>query len=210
MESTTFLILSAISILSIMLLMKTLVGIFPSLLASTVRWKESVNIEASAKLSRDRNLIATALAVPFCLIISNNNVYFPEYYNDIQSEGGRIWVTLSIFAGYLCLRRLLELIFLPKKANVQTYNYANRSAFTFFIILTLLLLALCGSMSVFSMDYNSVKDAILWLSGAVYILFLIRKSQIFISSYSIFAGFLYLCALEILPTGILIVSAVIL
>ena len=210
MEGTTFLILAAVSIINLMLLMKTLVGIFPSLMASTIRWKEGVNIEASAKLSRDRNLIATALAIPFCLIISRYDVYSPEYFGGIHSEGGRIWATLGVFIGYICLRRLLEQAFRPKKMNFQTYSYANRTAFTFFIILTLLLLALCGILSVFNINHDSGKDAILWLSAAVYMLFLIRKSQIFISSYSIFAGFLYLCALEILPTGTLIVSAVIL
>ena len=56
----------------------------------------------------------------------------------------------------------------------------------------------------------TVKSAILWLSAGIYGLFLIRKIQIFTSNCSVFTAFLYLCALEIIPTGTLVVSAIIL
>jgi hypothetical protein len=54
-----------------------------------------------------------------------------------------------------------------------------------------------------------VRNAMLWVSAFIYALFLIRKTQIFSTSCSIFAAFLYLCALEMIPTGILVVSAII-
>ena len=59
------------------------------------------------------------------------------------------------------------------------------------------------------MNPEHAKNAILWISALTYLLHLVRKLQILSSSCSIFAGFLYLCALEILPTGVLVTSAVI-
>ena len=60
-----FNILALISLLIILMMLRKLVGVFPSLVACLVRAKESINLEASAQLSRDRNFIATALVIPF-------------------------------------------------------------------------------------------------------------------------------------------------
>ena len=57
-----FNIIALISVLVIIILMRRMVTIFPSLIACTLRWKESVNLEASVKHSLDRNLLAAAVA----------------------------------------------------------------------------------------------------------------------------------------------------
>jgi hypothetical protein len=92
----------------------------------------------------------------------------------------------------------------------KTYTTAGKAAHTFFVILTLVLLVTGGAMTVSGADESSIKSAMLWLSAGIYGLFFIRKFQIFTSNCSIFTAFLYLCALEIIPTGIIVVSAIIL
>ena len=62
-------ILAAGSLLVTILLLKKIVNVFPAMMACVLRWKESVNLEASVKLSRDRTLIAISMIVPFCLIV---------------------------------------------------------------------------------------------------------------------------------------------
>ncbi len=49
----------------------------------------------------------------------------------------------------------------------------------------------------------------LWVSAFIYALYMLRKFQIFASGFSILTCFLYLCALEIIPTGLLVASALI-
>ena len=71
-------------------------------------------------------------------------------------------------------------------------------------------MAIGGIMSFIDVDNSIIKDAMIWVSGAIYLLFLIRRTQIFASSYNFFTVFLYLCALEIIPTGVLVTSAMIL
>ena len=62
-----FKLLILFSFLIVLLLLRRLVNILPSLLACLTRGKESLNLEASVKLSRDRDVLAMAMIIPFCL-----------------------------------------------------------------------------------------------------------------------------------------------
>ena len=189
--------------------LRKIIEIFPSLLASLLRWKESVNLSNSVKLNRDRNMIALVMIVPFCLVVSASGIYSPSF---MRSMGGdaRFGIILGIFVGMMIIRTLLEKFCAPKRRNSQTYRFAKEASYTFFILMTISMLILWGIMSILKIDAQTAKDAMLWLSAIIYLIFLLRKTQIFTSSCSIFTAFLYLCALEILPTGALVASAVIL
>lgn len=204
-----FNILALISFFIILLLLKTLVGVFPSLLACLIRWKESVNLDASVQLGRDRDIMALTMVLPFCLTACRFNLYAPQWMAGI-GEAGRLGIIIGIFITFILLRRFLEHIWQPKKMNPKTYRTACKSAYTFFSMLTLLLLVTGGVMAFFDASDEVIKTAMLWISATTYVLFLLRKSQIFVSSCSFFATFLYLCALEIIPTGALVASAIIL
>ena len=60
-----FKLLVLFSFLIVLLLLRRLVNILPSLLACLMRGKESLNLEASVKLSRDRDALALAMIIPF-------------------------------------------------------------------------------------------------------------------------------------------------
>jgi hypothetical protein len=122
---------------------------------------------------------------------------------------GRLGITIGIIIAYILLRKGLEHVFRSRKISPKTYKTACKSSHTFFIILTLVLLTIVGVMSFLDADPMTIKSAMLWVSAITYMLFLLRKVQIFNSSCSFFSGFLYLCALEILPTGALVASALI-
>lgn len=203
-----FNILALISFFIILLLLKTLVGVFPSLLACLIRWKESVNLDASVQLGRDRDIMTLTMIIPFCLTACCFNLYAPKWMEGI-GEAGRLGMIIGIFIVFILLRKFLEHIWQPKKMNPKTYRTACKSAHTFFSILALLLLATGGVMSFLDVSEEVIKTAMLWISATIYLLFILRKSQIFISSCSFFTTFLYLCALEIIPTGALVASAII-
>ena len=197
-----------ISFLICLLLLRRFVGIFPSLIACLVRWKESVNLDASVQLSRDRDIMSLAMIMPFCLTAGRFSLYSPSWFREFGADG-RLGLTIGIVIGYILLRKGLEHILRPKKMNKKTYATACKSSHTFFIILTLVLMVMGGIMSFVNTSPMEIKNAMLWVSAATYAFFLLRKTQIFISSCSFFSGFLYLCALEILPTGALVASALI-
>ena len=201
-------ILALISILIVILLLRRLINIFPSLMACTIRWKESVNLEASIKHSLDRNMIAAAMFLPFCLTVEKFCLYSPRFMNDLTS-GVHLTFIIGIALLYCILRSIMSRMMRPQKMDPKTYKTAVRVSFTFFIILTLVLLMMGGIMSFIDTDPVLIQNAMLCVSICIYALFLIRKLQIFISCSSFFTAFLYLCALEFFPTGVLVASAII-
>ena len=203
-----FNILALISFFICLLLLRTFVEVFPSLMACLVRWKESVNLDASVMLSRDRDIMAIAMIMPFCLTVARFSLYTPSWTGQFGADG-RLGITIGIVTAYILLRKGLEHVFRSKKVSPKTYKTACKASHTFFIILTLALMVMGGTLSFIETDPIAIRNAMLWVSAITYMLFLLRKVQIFNSSCSFFISFLYLCALEILPTGALVVSALI-
>ena len=202
-------ILAIISTVSVIILMRRLLNIYPSLLACIIRWKESINLEASVKHSLDRNMFAVAMIIPFCLIVYRFGIYSPAFMEGIN-ETFSLLIIIGIFGAYFALRRAMIRIMRPKKMNPKTYKAAICCAYTFFIILTLTLFFVGGIMALLKTDPIVTRTAIIWLSAIIYGIYIFRKTQIFTSSCSIFRGFLYLCGLEIFPTGVLVAAALIL
>ena len=198
-----------LSLLVVICMLRRILEIFPSLLASMIRWKESVNLFNSVKLSRSINMTALTMVIPFCLAASASRMYCPSFMESM-SDDARFGITLGVFMLFITLRMILERSCAPKRRNQQMYRCACRSSYIFFTLLTILLISLWGILSVMNVDANTSRDAMLWLSGGIYMISILRKTQIFTSSCSLFTAFLYLCALEILPVGALVASAVIL
>ncbi|MBR2128048.1 MAG: DUF4271 domain-containing protein [Bacteroidales bacterium] len=200
--------LALFSALVVLLLLRRLVNVFPSVMACLWRGKECFNLESSVKLAHDRDVVALAMMIPFCLTAFHFRLYSPNFLLGF-GETALLGMYFAVLAGYVLLRVAVFAVFRPKVLPSKTLAAALKVAWTFFIFLTLLLLAMGGIMSRLGVAYSVIRSAMLWVSAAVYALFLLRKLQIFNSSCSVFAGFLYLCALEMIPTGILIVSAIV-
>ena len=200
--------LALISVIVVMIFLKTIVEILPSVLACLIRWKENINIEASVRLSRDRDFSAIAMLIPFCLTVFRFRIYNPDFISNLP-DSPRLWAIIGIFSAYLLIRKAATLMVHPRRMPQKTLSATEKSANTYFILLTLILLLVDSTCSFFDATQNAIRLTSLWLSSLIYGLYLIRKLQIFASSCSLFTAFLYLCALEILPTGILVVSDVI-
>ena len=201
-------ILALISVLIVTILLNRLTNIFPSLMACIIRWKESVNLEASVKHSLDRDMLAAAMFLPFCLIVERSGLYTPQFLEN-TSENLHLAAFIGIFLLFCIIRKAISKILGPGKMNPKTYKTAGRTSFTFFIILTLILLLMGGVMNFIDTDPAFIRSAMLCVSIGIYALFLVRKLQIFVSGCSFFTAFLYLCALEFFPTGVLVASAII-
>ena len=202
-----FNILALISVLLMITLLKRLVNIFPSLVSCMIRWKENINLETSVKDSIDRNMLAVALVIPFCLVADRFRLYDPSFLEGL-GENAHTAAVIGLFFIYCGLRVMMSMMVRTKKTG-KTVRTAESASYTFFILLTLALILCGGVLSFLKTDFNTIRDAMLWISAFIYTVFLLRKTQIFVSGCSIFTAFLYLCALEILPTGVLVASALI-
>ena len=203
-----FKLLVLFSFLIVLLLLRRLVNIMPSLMACMIRGKESLNLEASVKLSLDRDALALAMIIPFCLVAFRYRLYSPGFIGEMADDSV-LGVYFGVFASYLLLRFMMTWLFRPQKLPKKTYVAADKASRSFFIVYTLMLLAMGAVFGLADVQDAVSRNAMLWVSAFMYLLFLLRKTQIFSTSCSVFAGFLYLCALEMIPTGILVVSAII-
>jgi|GEM_PF-236632 len=192
-----------------LLIFRNLLNIIPHLLDCINRWKGNTDIEASVQLSRDRNLIALTCFLPITLIASGLGLYSPSFMDYFQ--GG--WMTVAtagVLMAYILLRDLLSWQFVPKNRGKEAYKVAWMSERNFFIISTLMLILSIGVTSLFGADRHTAKMLNLYVLAAIYCLFLFRKSQILLSSCNPLVTILYLCILEIFPTGILVATGTLL
>ncbi len=199
-------ILALISIIILIALLKRLVSLFPSLMACLIRWKENINLESSIKQSHDRDILALGMILPFCLTVERFRLYSPAYM-DGMNENFRILTISGVLIVYFIFRWLTSMIAQSFREKKRAYTLASRTAYTFFIILTITLAAMGGLLSFIHMETEVITSAMLWVSVFIYTLYMLRKFQIFYSGFPILTSFLYLCALEIVPTGLLVVSA---
>lgn len=200
--------LTIASIFITILLLRRFVEVIPSILACAIRWKESINLEASVKLSIDRNLMATGMFIPFCLVAAEYRLYDPSFMHDFDKTEV-LGATAGIAVIYILFRKAASVLFRPNRMNRKIYSIGDKASYTFFILLTLALLIVSGIVLLTGLPFASARSAMLWVSAITYAIFIIRKTQIFASSCSVFTAILYLCALEFIPTGTLIVSALI-
>ncbi len=202
-------ILVCLSMLVVLMLVKNIFFIFHNLLDCLSRWKGNQDLEENMQLTRVRNLIAFVFVIPFSLLASRYDLYHPQFFNLI----GRPWITLAciaIMAAYALLRVLLSWQLRPKSSHSDTYKYASRCSYSFFILASIALFIAVGIMNVIGTDDATIKTVSLYILAAFYAIFIVRKNQFLLSGCNPFATFLYLCTLEIIPTGILIATDIIL
>ncbi len=177
--------------------------ILPHLLKCASMWRRNLSLEHSMQLVRSRNLSCWACLLPFCLIAA---CYDLAGERIISPAAGTVHTlaTMALVAAWALLRQVLYLISGMRARKRQTWQAAHRAGYNFFILLVSVMLLTVGFVLLPGIGRQSARTILLIECGLVYMLFLIRKSQILASEYPLFTTFLYLCALEFLPTGILI------
>ena len=119
--------LALISVIVVMIFLKTIVEILPSVLACLIRWKENINIEASVRLSRDRDFSAIAMLLPFCLTVFRFRIYNPGFIANLP-DTARLWAILGVFAVYILFRKSAVLLARPRRIPQKTYLAGEKSA----------------------------------------------------------------------------------
>lgn len=201
-DSMTLIIFAAVSLLVGMTMIQRLINIMPSLLGCLIRWKECLNLEASAQLSRDRNIVARFVPIPLCMVAANYSLWEIDLMEKL-GPGMRFLCTFGAFLLYLGMRFGLTALLRPRSTSNRTYNVATKAFDTFLITATILTLFSAAVMGVFRCEYELIRTVLFYEICGIYAIHFLRKAQILDSSMSLFSTFLYLCALEILPTGIL-------
>lgn len=200
--------LSVASAVVLLMFIRKLVNIIPSLISCLLRWKEAFNLEYSVKLSRDRDIIYYILIIPFCLTVDRYRLYSPDFM-DSMNDTSRLLVTTGAILAYMIARAILFYAIKGKKTGSETYFAAGKSFCTFFCLTTLSLSIAAGALSLFPVSDSVTRDVLLYIIGIFYLLSILRKCQIFSRSCKVLTTILYLCSLEFLPTGLFVATALI-
>lgn len=203
-----FTVLVLAFMLAAILFLPRFLSIAPLLFDSLFRARGSVSLETSVRASNDRRLIAAVLLIPAALLTYRYRIYDAAFLRDL-SEGWRLLAVMGVILVFALLRLALYNILKPRRNN-DFYRLARRTSYTYFILLVILALVSVGVLALFGCDDNLVRKVILIETILLYLSFLVRRAQILALSCNPLRTFLYLCALEVIPTSALVVSAILL
>lgn len=189
--------------------LKNLLNIAPLLLDSLSRWKACVNIDASVQLKSDRNILGYIHVLPMALIADRYALIRPEIL-DIVPPSLHSLATLGVVVVWLLLRRLIFGVCSLRVHRIETFRTAHKSFFNYWTLASILAIVTAGALSFFECGDDLVRKILLYGLGVMYFIAFLRKSQILRSFCNPLSTFLYLCALEIVPTGALIAGAMLL
>lgn len=192
-----------------LVLLPTFFHFAPYLADAVFRARGSEALEFSVRVTRDRNMFAYVLLIPAVLIMSRYRLYDPLFMQQIGDKGWYLLACVGVLAAYL-LVRLIIYLFLKPRRHYEYFRLAHRAIYTFFILLMLVALPALGLLTVVDANDVIIRSVMYVLLVVVYFVFIIRKAQILSLTCNGLRTFLYLCALEFIPTAALIVSAVVL
>ena len=201
-------ILVTVFVVLALLELRNFLHVAPFLWDSVFRARGSVALENNVRVARERSQLTLILIIPAILFIYRYRLYDARFLQGLTDDW-RLVAVAGVFLGYLLLRTLMYLFLKPKR-RADNFRVAHRAGYTFFILLMLPAIAGVTILYFFGANDFIIKTFLYFLSGIAYLMFLIRKTQILSLSCNPLLTFLYLCGLEILPTGALIATAVLL
>ena len=201
-------ILVAVSVLLFLLALRSFLNVLPYLSDNILRARGSAALENSVRVSRDRNLVAGVFLIPAILLIYRYRLFDIAPFEALSPDM-RLLAVAGVFVGYLLLRFLLYRWLRPRR-RYDDYQMAYRAGYTFFILLMMLALTTVGVCYALGLPDQTIKTILLVEAGVVYLLYLFRRGQILSTSCNSLTNFSYLCGLELLPTALLVVPAVVL
>lgn len=201
--------LLVIATLLLLVSLRIFLGIAPKLFDSLSRWKACVNIDASVQQKSDRNTLGVIATLPLALVADRYG-FFSAGILDIIPDGWSSLVTLGIIIVWLLVRHFFFYLCLLRTQRPETFRTAHKSFFNYWIIASLLLTLTAGIISFTNIPDSAGRSILLYELAVMYLIALLRKSQILLSYCGPLTTFLYLCALEFIPTGALIAGCILL
>lgn len=195
-----------IAIVMVLIFLPDILRLFPALFRNLGRVKAAKGIEHQLGTARIRNQCAVVLSLPFCAVVDSYGVC------RLFFEPGTGWSLISVlvlFYAFVIVRALLHSIILHKGNSESDERLSmRRDIYSVFIILSAVIAVSLTVLVTFRASDEVIRSFIRWETIAFYALAVIRKLQISSSGHSVFTTFLYLCTLELLPLGLIILGIV--
>lgn len=178
----------------------------PHILRCLTRPREHVHIQHNMSLVYTRNYVALTLALPFCLMSDRYLLYTPSFAGFVPA-GWSVAVPAVAILAYLLLRRLLFALVRPPRFSSELEQAYHFALYNLFIALVSLMLLTLAALLPFGLPDMTMHSVLLAEIGFAFALTLLHTAQILSLHCSALGTILYLCALELIPAGLLLYSA---
>lgn len=202
-DDPVFALAAVVSVTLFLVCLDTYLRILPSIFKCFGNWKANLELEDSLQLSRSRNLIAGISLIPLAMVIYSYDLCHPDFLDKVP-EPWKFPTVLGILAGYLTLRAFLNWQLETTNYRNKVFIAANNSFYNFIIVLFLVLFLVAVVVEPFVGVSEALSGVVVAISAILYCFYIIRRGEIFASVRGPLPTILYLCGLEILPTGILV------
>ena len=189
--------------------LKTLLSLLPRLLDSLTRWKACMNIDSSIRLKSDRNLLGIIWLLPLVLVADRYGLFTLNLLDGIPAQW-HVFGTMGVVVAWLLLRHTIYFLCSLRARRPETFKTAHKALFNHLILLAVLMILTAGVMSFTSVQNHTARAIIMYEAIALYLVSFYREAQILGTFCGHFRTFLYLCALEIIPTGALVAANILL
>lgn len=201
-------VLAVVFIFLSITLLRRFLDILPLLVDSLFRARSGHSLENSVRYTQDRSMISLLMLIPTLLVVFRYRLYNPTFLH-IMDPDIRLAGVAGVLVAFALIRYLVYILLRPRR-RADNYILARRVSKTYYILLVLLVLITVGLLSLIKATDLTISIFIYVEAAIVYLFLLFRKVQILSGSCNPLRTFSYLCALELIPTSLLIVSALVL
>jgi len=195
--------LIVISALCLVVDVSGLYYIFSDLAKCLTRWRWNLTAEASMQFSRERDILALLMILPVTVVASRFSLIAPDFLDRVPAQWKTLTV-LGIIVAYLLFRVFNYGSLRHRARRVSNYQVAHSATWNIFVMYSLALLSTVGALWLCGLDDSIIRYVSLLETAFFYVIAIGQKFQILGASCNPLTTFLYLCALEFLPTGLLI------
>lgn len=199
----------AVASILVVLYMRRFVTVLPYLAGGIFRWKKLAELEYNMRLSRDRDALILPSALIMIVYLSLLDILSPSFMDGL-SPGMKTAATFGVCTAFFILRWILILVTPSRKIHRDSLNAANGAGGDFLIMAAAFLSLLVILRASFPAYAGLAGTASYYVTGALWVVFLIRKKEIIAADAGQLQAFLYLCSVEILPAVLLVASMMIL
>lgn len=185
-----------------------IIRVIPKIIGCYSRKSNCVNMEDNLHSSRNRNFLAFILSLPFCIVADKISLYRPPLLSAVP-HGWMTLVLMGIMFAYMLLRTFTAAVVRkPYHIHFEAWRAVRLTFLNYFILMVLVTFVSGGSAYLFKAGTSGIRMTFYCEIAFIYLLSFIRTGQILRDNCSVLGTILYLCALEIIPTGALIAFAI--
>lgn len=203
-ESTPNIILVLVSTALVLIVLKVYFKLFPTLLSCFLKTRPNIELEKNFHSSATRSICSAAFLLPFILMVDRFRLYSPSLLGKVAPG----WSVAAIF-GVVVAFLFLRFVFYPIRPNElrgDESKAAHCFLFTCFTVMVPVMLLSLGGMLVFNVEETVIRYVLLGEIALFYFISIVRTGLFLGIQCSALGTISYLCALEIIPAVLVVIS----